>query len=219
MWFQIRTIYYLVRLAKNPGNYPLIIKFRTLLYRHGYFRAVLEQIGRWPENVKTLEERPTFDAKDIHMDELAALPEGTLGRAYADFMRANGLTPLPHMVSGTTDEDYVHYRLVVTHDLWHVFHGFGTDVCDEMKIQAFMLCQLRWPSSGFFLGGILMRQMFQKPREIGDFIEAIIEGWTRGKTTSPLFAVRWDKEWNTPLNELRARLMRAPMASAVSLSL
>jgi ubiquinone biosynthesis protein COQ4 len=209
MWFMIRAFYYLVRLAISPGNYSVIKRFREHLHRHGYIQICMDHIRRYPEIVELLKERPNFD-KGINFDELAALPDGTLGRAYVDFMRKHGLTPLEQASHArTTDEEYVFYWLVQTHDLWHVTLNCDIDVPGEMKIQAFMLSQLRWPSSAFFIGAFILRQMFKTPRQIVSVFEALVDGWTCGKHMAPLMAVRWDREWTTPLEEFRARITRS----------
>ena len=57
--------------------------------------------------------------------ELAPLPAGTLGRTFADHMRANGLDPaaLPTL-RRPDDIEFLRAHLYETHDVWHAVTGF-----------------------------------------------------------------------------------------------
>ncbi len=82
-------------------------------------------------------------------DWLRALPDGSLGRAYLDFMEGEDLTP-----DGITDAaneaglDYngdtqfpemrrMSLHLDVAHDLWHVITGYGRDSLGEICLLIF----------------------------------------------------------------------------------
>jgi ubiquinone biosynthesis protein COQ4 len=209
MWFITRTIYYLIRLAKDPNQYRLIEKLRALLKSHGYFQITIDHIRKQPANLKILQERAILNLENSDLNRLLLLPVGTLGREYAEFMNKNKLTPILHSFAyRESDEDYIHLRIVQTHDIWHVVLGYGTDVVQEVKLQSFMLSQLRWPNSGFLIGGFILRQMFQNPKAIGSAMDAIVEGWLRGQSTIPLVSVFWENEWETSLVDIRARIVQ-----------
>ena len=46
-----------------------------------------------PAGRRLFEEHRTIDTRTVDLDALGALPEGTLGRAYADFLRRHQLSP------------------------------------------------------------------------------------------------------------------------------
>ncbi len=60
---------------------------------------------------------------------LAGYPEGSLGRAYADFITGNGFS-FPGE-KGSPPE------FIIFHDLTHVLSGYGTDPQGELQVLAF----------------------------------------------------------------------------------
>lgn len=82
-----------------------------------------------------LKERPLLK-RDICMEHVLALPEGTFGREYGEFMRYNGLDPHSRNdVRYVDDEElaYVMMRYREVHDLWHVLFGV-TQVSVEREV-------------------------------------------------------------------------------------
>ncbi|MEO1135280.1 MAG: Coq4 family protein [Pseudomonadota bacterium] len=77
-------------------------------------------------------------------EALRAYPEGTLARAYLDFMEGENLTPEGlRTAAEEADIDYDAYpefseymrlflHLQVSHDLWHVLTGYGRDALGEL---------------------------------------------------------------------------------------
>src|SRR5262249_26158167 len=84
-----------------------------------------------PHGRKLYAEQRKIDSHTVDLDALLALPEGTLGRAYATFLRSRGLTPevFDAPPEGVPDPKvaYVIQRARQTHDLWHVVTGCETD--------------------------------------------------------------------------------------------
>src|SRR6185436_21153147 len=105
-----------------------------------------------PVGARLYAERRAIDSTTVDLDVLAALPAGTLGHAYANFMKAHGLTP--NIFDGAPDEvgderaSYVIQRMRQTHDLWHVVTNCETDPAGEVALQAFTFAQVHVPSSG-----------------------------------------------------------------------
>lgn len=87
-----------------------------------------------------------FEALDF--DALAGMPEGSFGRAYADFMTLNGLKPLNF--SERSRPIFARYpvsmRYVRVHDLVHVLLGLGTDAAGEAGVYAFVAEQRYTPT-------------------------------------------------------------------------
>lgn len=76
---------------------------------------------------------------DVHAarrlgERLRTLPEGTVGKALADFMDHEGLAFVPG-----------YFR----HDLKHVLLGYSTHPSDEMRMQAFMTGNAGWRRESF----------------------------------------------------------------------
>ena len=73
-------------------------------------------------------------------------PEGTFGRAYADFMRhrrfqANERPPVRFI--GDPDVAYVATRYRQVHDLWHVLFDCHTNMVGETALKALEFAQVR----------------------------------------------------------------------------
>ena len=201
------TFYYLFRLSRDPSQYRMIEKFRKLLIDHGYFELTLRHMKNRmgiDNFLSQFQVMPEFSVNDLQK-----LPAGSFGAELAEFMLRNGLEPIKHSFLTTdTEADFVHRRVVQTHDCWHVALGFGTEFTEEIGLQAFMLEQLRWPNSGFFVGAAIMREMFKNPSAIADLLDAITKGWQTAKHCIPLFSVRWEDEFATPLTELQRKLRK-----------
>jgi ubiquinone biosynthesis protein COQ4 len=113
------------------------------------FRATAE--GR-----RLLAERPSLLGTLSDLEALASLPPGSLGRAYADFMRSEQLAP-DGIVSEFRNADtstpvpdpemeWFFERMDTMHDLWHVLTGYGRDEAGEVANLAFTLAQ--FPTRG-----------------------------------------------------------------------
>ena len=137
----------LATFLKNPGSLdsvfavansvkdsPLAEQMKRHLLIHPQFSALVKE--GW---------RP----KAIDLTELQKLPDGTLGRCYADQLISQGITPDalidPSPISN--DAEYITHRLRETHDIIHVLTGFGIDGDSELGLQGFNLAQTRSPFS------------------------------------------------------------------------
>jgi len=104
---------------------------------------------------------------------LKALPEGSVGRAYVDFMEREGLSAaglveesekmLQHRERYEDDLEFFLRRLRDTHDLYHVLSGYGRDELGEICVLIFSHAQY---------GGL------------GNLFIARIGGWDLSRTTS-----------------------------------
>ena len=89
---------------------------------------------------------------------LAALPAGTLGRAYHDFMAAHGFSVEGMaelgLAGGTRpmsrDERWFTERMNTLHDVRHVVAGYGQEPLGELCLLAFRYAQTGHPGMGFF---------------------------------------------------------------------
>jgi ubiquinone biosynthesis protein COQ4 len=143
----------------------------------------------------------------IDLEQLGALPKGTLGRAFADFATARCLDPasIPRL-EAPDDATYVRAHLYETHDVWHVVTGFDTDVAGEIGLQAFYSAQIDGRLPRWLVAGGLLHAVLKEPDDWSRRLEAVTHGWRKGKEARPLFGTRWDEMWHMPLPEVRAQL-------------
>ena len=141
---------------------------------------------------------------------LRAMPEGSLGQAYASWFAAAGGQPLPDPVlqSGSSGDDtWLHQRVRHTHDLWHVVSGCPPSQAGEAALSAINVMQLRWPGSAMLLGADLLHRCLDGPSPEGpDVGEAVAYGLELGRISAPLLAQRWEEGWERPLAQWRQEL-------------
>lgn len=169
-------------------------------------RTVVATYRQIPECARALDERPLLGALD--MEALGQLPEGTLGRAYADFIKGNGLDPYALMRERRveTDADYVRGHLAETHDIWHVVTGFRTDLAGELGLQAFGLGQFPNRVALALLTAGLLNTLFYAFDDRDARMTQVARGWLLSRKARPFFGVDWKQLWEKPLAEVRAAL-------------
>ncbi|HET8936158.1 MAG TPA: Coq4 family protein [Polyangiales bacterium] len=172
-----------------------------------YRRMQADQSGR-----RVLEERPDLVAKLLDRDALARLPEGSLGRAYLAFVERENISAdgireasekgmervLPEAL------DYVSARMRDTHDLWHVVTGYSGDVLGEVALLAFIFAQTFNPGVALIIGLGLAKTVGAPAGEGSRRI--IADGFRRGRSSTWLPGVEWEKLLELPLSQVRAQL-------------
>lgn len=153
------------------------------------FGRSTEQFFATAEGKKVLAERPYLPNMLDDHDRLKQLPEGSVGRAYVDFMEREGLT-----AQGLVDEyakfgndkrygDLVEIygdRLRDTHDLFHILTGYGRDALGEQCVLAFSYGQT--PSWGtLFIAWAGAREIKKGAKNFYPIYDAVREGQRNGK--------------------------------------
>jgi ubiquinone biosynthesis protein COQ4 len=211
-----RALWSFVDLVRHPEHLDRVFEIADAM--SGQRRDVLERMrdhfATDPRGAAALREQPRLA---VDLGTLGALPVGTLGRTFADHMRANGLDPsaLPTLRS-TDDIQFMRAHLYETHDVWHAVTGFATDVAGELGLQAFYAAQtpgglpLLLIAMGF-LNSAIYAQGDRERR-----FQAVADGWEMGKRAESLFGVRWNELWDRPVDEVRALLGVKPRAVELS---
>lgn len=193
-----------VRIARNPSRLDEVFNLSDGLTDPEVLGAMADHVRATPEGAAALAERP-----QVHLDlaALRALPEGTLGRTYAELMIANGLDPKDIPTLPVHDErSYVRAHLYQTHDLWHAATGFATDVAGEVGLQAFYAAQLPGRLPTAILAAVMVNTLLFAFDDRDRRMREIARGWVLGHRSRPLFGARWDELLALPLDEARARL-------------
>lgn len=142
-------------------------------------------------------------------ERLAAMPEGSLGRAYLAFLEsegitADGLVEASHdgvsSYDGADDVSYVRRRMRDTHDLWHTVTGYRGDLLGEASLLAFTFAQTGHAGVGFLaaLGAVLTPS--HEARRM------IFDGFRRGRRAAWLPPRDWVSLLPRPLDEVRREL-------------
>ncbi|NTX06015.1 Coq4 family protein [Myxococcus sp. CA040A] len=199
-----REAWRMVRVLQDPNRLQDIIDLARVLAPPMAMRRVVERLMQSPTAARALVERPRVGM--LPLATLRTLPEGTLGRAFADHLTQNGLDPnaLPRR-EAHTDEDYVRAHLLESHDIWHVLTGFRTDVAGELGVQAFSLAQLGSPFALGILTGGLANTLLYAFSERDARMQALTRGWVLGRLARPVFGTPWRELWEVPLVDVRQR--------------
>jgi ubiquinone biosynthesis protein COQ4 len=201
-----RTLVSFVDLVRHPDHLDRVFEIADgmVAQRTEVLGAMADHFRRDPRGEAALRDRPRLRFDLAALDRLA---EGTTGRAFADHMRRNGLDPADIPTLTVSDElDFVRAHLYETHDVWHAITGFDTDVAGELGLQAFYAAQgpggLPWMLLAMGFLNTALYAMQDRDRRF----DAIARGWEMGKRARPLFGVRWDELWTTPIDEVRRTL-------------
>jgi ubiquinone biosynthesis protein COQ4 len=203
-----RALAALARVLTHPDDTEQVLIF-TNYANAGTSTARFERFFLEPRGRKLFDEQRAIDSHTIDLEVLYALPSGTLGHAYAAFMKRHGLTP--NVFDGPPEDitdsrrSYVIQRMRQTHDLWHVVTNAETDPAGEVALQAFYWAQLGAPSSGIIAALGTLKTLRYERRIVRDVLAMIKLG--RMADRMPTF--NWEDHWATPLTEVR-RLMNLP---------
>ena len=146
---------------------------------------------------------------------IRALPDGTVGRAYVDFMEREGLTAQGLVEESEKfkgamrdlDDDYYWYgnRLRDTHDLFHVLSGYGRDALGEASLLAFTYSQN--PGMGvIFISFMGTRQIMKSVPKEARVMDCFREGKRNGAAASRIVREDIIALLHEPLEAARARL-------------
>lgn len=129
----------------------------------------------------------------IEIEKLRSLPEGTFGRAWADFLDRNNLEPL------TTG-----LRRKQLHDGIHVLTGYGSDPIGEAEVQAFIL-GAKFGFINLLIGIGVLRMIRKRLRDKTQEAKARMwEAYVRGNNSN-FDPDKWKPEllWDLPLTEVQ----------------
>jgi ubiquinone biosynthesis protein COQ4 len=181
----------------------------------GFARSRLgRRFSRWEELLARLDADPRTAAMarsqqrfgPLDLAALSRLPEGTLGRVFAEHCYARGIDPNLIHVPGEGAVERLLDRLFASHDLWHVTTGWGNDETGEVGLGGFYVAQLQAPFFVFLIALVFLNTVFVAPATLRTRMDAFVAGYRLGRSAEPLFAADWDLLFSTPLPELRRRL-------------
>jgi ubiquinone biosynthesis protein Coq4 len=212
----LRAVRALRKILANPEDTETVLEFTNVA--NAGRRRRDERLGLFfahPDGARLFRERRKLDSRTVAIDALAALPVGTLGHAYARFMKAHGITPniFDGAPEGVTDEraSYFMQRMRQTHDLWHVVTNCETDPAGEIALQAFTFAQVRAPASAILAALGTLRALPYSRQVLPDALAM----YRVGHKARPLPLFAWEDHWETPLVEVR-RMLALPTEPAVT---
>lgn len=162
-----------------------------------------------PQTLAQLSDLPVLDARDHDLERLGALPVGTFGRAYADFMRDNGLSPFiltDAVPAEVRQRNAFTVRYAATHDLFHVLLGFDTSWPGELGVLGFAVAQ-RYAS---FQRVAALLAFLVYPFLCGFNLRGLVRAWSRGqdlgRRARPILMMPLESLFERDLDQVRAEL-------------
>jgi ubiquinone biosynthesis protein Coq4 len=200
-----KALYSLAMLVRDPNRLNQVFEMADALGTPEAMNPIIERLKKSDARiVKAFREKHRIK---VDLNVLRRLPEGTLGRVFAEHMIAANLDPsaIPTLEDG---DDVMFFRahLYETHDVWHAVTGFGTDLVGELGLQAFYLAQIPSPLPSLLLAVGFLRSGIYDSELTLSFMDALIRGWRMGRSSIPFFGLRWDEMWSLPLSEVRRRV-------------
>lgn len=214
---RIRTVIDATRAAiANPGDTAQVFRIAEALS----FRNPERMRARFAadaDGARLLESREELLEILGDHGRLAAMPEGSLGRAYLAFLEreqitADGLVEASEagaagQYDNPADDDlaFIRRRMRDTHDLWHVVTGYHGDLLGEAALLAFTFAQTGHVGIGFLagVGAALSFNAFA--------IRMIAEGYVRGRRARWLAPTDWARLLPLPIDEVRHQLGVVPV--------
>ena len=143
----------------------------------------------------------------IDLQNLQTLPEGSLGRCYADQLISQGITPdaLIDPTPVTNANEFVVHRVRETHDIVHVLTGFGLDGDSEIGLQGFNLAQNRSPVAVMLIFGAMLSSL-QNDEPLEPLLRALAHGFQMGLNADLVIGRKLEEGWERPLDDWREEL-------------
>jgi ubiquinone biosynthesis protein COQ4 len=161
---------------------------------------------------RLLREQPDLLRQLCDREWLASLPEGTLGRAYLDFVDAEGITAdglveasLVHTPMADPELSWIRNWLRDTHDLWHTVLGYQGDLVGEAALLAFSHTE----TGNWGVGLVAAVAWVKLGRETDPTLGAqdtVVEGRRIARAAAWFVDVPWHEWLERPLAEVRRDL-------------
>ncbi len=204
----LRALRALRALEADPDDLPQVFTIiSNLPGRSG--ERLLERMRASSTGRSLLATRPNIAEVLADWAALGRLPEGSVGRAYLDFVTRAGISAQgiaeasergrASREGAEPDLLFAADRTRDTHDLWHVVTGYETDVIGELSVLAFSYAQVKSP--GVLL--VLALGLYRLDRE---HRRVIWQGYRRGQSAAWLPALHWETLLSRPLEEVRKEL-------------
>lgn len=163
-----------------------------------------EQLQHSPGMAEMISQRylgPQYKLEDLKRD----CPPGSLGYAYYHHMTKNNIPAYDYSAFESPDDvSYIKLRKMQTHDIWHVVTGYNTNLLGELALQGFYQGQGPTVYQTLLMLALVLHYATIQTKELNLALEALFEGWQRGRAAYPLWAVRWEEMWERSLADLQA---------------
>jgi len=159
-----------------------------------------------PTGRRILKDRPRISSKTLSMTYLRALPENTVGRAYADWLDREGVSPDTRSEVRYIDDEecaYVMQRYRECHDFYHAVTGLPIVQEGEIALKAFEFANTLLPMTGLSLFAITNLKPQERERFWSIYLPWAIKN---GIVAKDIINVYWEEVLEMDVEELRREL-------------
>ncbi|TVY21614.1 Coenzyme Q biosynthesis protein 4 [Lachnellula arida] len=159
-----------------------------------------------PTGRRILRDRPRISSKTMSMEYLRGLPANTVGRAYADWLDREGVSPdTRNSVKYIDDEEcaYVMQRYRECHDFYHALTGLPVMVEGEVALKAFEFANTLLPMTGLSMFAVTRLKPVERQRFFTIYLPWAISNGLRSKD---VINVYWEEQLERDVDELRNEL-------------
>ncbi len=213
-----RGLHYLQALMEEPDATANAMDLQFALGSHDLERQ-FQRLASSEAGRRLLTERPDLLARIGDREQLAALPEGSVGRALLAYFERFDFDPrsLIELWRGVearwereegeppVDElrSWYRERSLLLHDFFHVLSGYDADQLGEATLLAFTLGQLPGRVNRVLTIGASVEVMRVLGRR---WLPYVYRAWRRGRRAGWLHEVAWERMLARPLDEVRREL-------------
>jgi ubiquinone biosynthesis protein COQ4 len=182
----------------------------------GDFERQFRRFAGDPEGARLLAERPSLAVALRDRAALACMPDGSLGRAYLEYLdrngfQAEGLVSVERTVRARWERDgnlppldeqrsWFRDRIILMHDLFHVITGRNTNPSDEGALLWFSQAQLGGGANLFLTLGATLELI--RVWGIG-WLGEVRKSWRQGRGARWLVTLPFEQLLPLPLETVR----------------
>ena len=159
-----------------------------------------------PTGRRILRDRPRITSQTMSVTKLRALPAGTVGRAYVEWLDREGVSPdTRDAVRYIDDEEcaYVMQRYRECHDFFHAITGLPVFVEGEIALKAFEFANTLLPMTALSLAAVVRMKPTERSRFWRVYLPWAIQN---GLQSKEVINVYWEEQLERGVDDLKSEL-------------
>lgn len=190
----------------NPRRHDLIAALGEATAKPYFITRLHRAMLSHPTGRRILRDKPRITSKNMKLELLRKMPDGSVGRAYAAWLDREGVTPDTRDAVRYIDdpeEAYVMQRYRETHDFTHAITGLPVIIEGELAVKAFEFANTVLPMTGLSLAAVVRLKKEERERFWRIYLPWALRN---GLKAEEVVKVYWEEELETQVDVLRGRL-------------
>lgn len=207
----VNNLKLLAAIGRSGGDLHSVADLVDNMLESPQMDACVRRFRAVPGGAEMMDQRYPPLQPDI--ERMFQMPEGSLGRGYAQLIRELNYDPeffRPRPID--TEARWLTQRIATTHDIHHVVTGFGTGPVGENGVLMITANQIGFPAYVLLNSAAQLSSFRQQSPQRAvqlDFEQlsaALAQAMAIARTASCLAAVRWEEGWERPVADWRQKL-------------